>query len=380
MQENKNQAAVSYPKISVVVVNYNLAGYLEDALQSVVDQNYPNLELIVVDGGSTDGSQAVIERFADKIHWWVSEPDKGQYDAVQKGFSHSTGEIMYWLNSDDMLQRRALFVVAEVFQTFPEIEWLTGIASEYHPDGHIVQRITLPWSRWSRLRYLTYDFQFIQQESTFWRRSLWEKAGATMSTELKLAGDMELWARFFRHAKLYTVQSLLGGFRYRREGQRSRDQRLQYLAECRLVAKRERQNLGILARIGLSALRPVGLGLGIWFFYDVPIIRLLYLGIFNLPPVISYDFNQMRYRKKRIQVKHPPVFLGGRTISSAEIEWPGIADRPFCFSSLFQAYLNSTFVVSVASPMRNLTKYIPAAWFFKSISCKKPFVWANSVL
>jgi hypothetical protein len=136
-----------------------------------------------------------------------------------------------------------------------------------------------------------------------------------MSTELKLAGDMELWARFFRHAKLYTVQSLLGGFRYRREGQRSRDQRLQYLAECRLVAKRERQNLGILARIGLSALRPVGLGLGIWFFYDVPIIRLLYLGIFNLPPVISYDFNQMRYRKKRIQVKHPPVFLGGRTVS-----------------------------------------------------------------
>jgi glycosyltransferase involved in cell wall biosynthesis len=177
MQENKNQEAVSYPKISVVVVNYNLAGYLEDALRSIVDQNYPNLELIVVDGGSSDGSQAVIERFADKIHWWVSEPDKGQYDAVQKGFSHSTGEIMYWLNSDDMLQRRALFVVAEVFQTFPEVEWLTGIASEYHPDGHIVQRITLPWSRWSRLRYLTYDFQFIQQESTFWRRSLWEKAG-----------------------------------------------------------------------------------------------------------------------------------------------------------------------------------------------------------
>ncbi len=315
MQENKNQEAVSYPNSSVVVVNYNLAGYLEDALRSIVDHNYPNLELLVVDGGSSDGSQAVIEWFADKIHWWVSEPDKGQYDAVQKGFSHSTGEIMYWLNSDDMLQRRALFVVAEVFQTFPEVEWLTGIASEYHPDGHIVQRITLPWSRWSRLRYLTYDFQFIQQESTFWRRSLWEKAGATMSTELKLAGDMELWARFFRHAKLYTVQSLLGGFRYRREGQRSRDQRLQYLAECRLVAKRERQNLGILARIGLSALRPVGLGLGIWFFYDVPIIRLLYLGIFNLPPVISYDFNQMRYRKKRIQVKHPPVFLGGRTVS-----------------------------------------------------------------
>jgi glycosyltransferase involved in cell wall biosynthesis len=315
MQMSVREATVHFPKISVVVVNYNLAVYLSDALHSVVDQNYPNLELIVVDGGSTDGSQAVIQQFVDKIHWWVSESDKGQYDAVQKGFAHSSGEIMYWLNSDDMLQRGALFVVAEVFQTFPEVEWLTGIASEYHPDGHIVQRITLPWSRWSRLRYLTYDFQFIQQESTFWRRSLWEKAGGQMSSDLKLAGDMELWARFFRHAKLYTVQSLLGGFRYRREGQRSRDHRLQYLAECRSVAQRERQKLGIFARIGLSVLRPVGLGLGIWFFYDVPIIRLLYLGIYNLPPVISYDFNRMKYRKKRIQVKHPPVFFGGKTIS-----------------------------------------------------------------
>ncbi|MFN8393971.1 MAG: hypothetical protein U0176_04785 [Bacteroidia bacterium] len=92
-----------------------------------------------------------------------------------KGFDRSTGEIMYWLNNDDMLQRRALWVVAEVMQAFPDVEWLTGIASEYHPDGHNVRRITLQWSRWSRTRYLTWDFQFIQQESTFWKRSLWEK-------------------------------------------------------------------------------------------------------------------------------------------------------------------------------------------------------------
>jgi glycosyltransferase involved in cell wall biosynthesis len=304
-----------FPTISVVVVNYNLGKYLDDALRSVVEQGYPALQLIVIDGGSNDDSLDVIRKYEAHLDYWVSEPDKGQYDAVQKGFAHATGEIMYWLNSDDMLQRRALFVVAEVFQTFPEIQWLTGLASEYHPDGLIVQRITLPWCRWSRLRYLTYDFQFVQQESTFWRRELWEKAGGTMSLELKLAGDMELWARFFRHAKLYTVQSLLGGFRYRREGQRSRDFRDNYLNECASVVHRERTRLGLLPRLGLSLLRPFAMALGIWFFYDVPLIRLPYIWLHNLPRVVSYDFGKMRFVKKRILVKHPPVFLWGRALS-----------------------------------------------------------------
>ena len=303
---------MDYPKISVVVVNFNLGSYLKAALDSVVDQAYPNLELIVVDGGSTDDSVEVIKGFESHIEWWVSEPDNGQYDAVQKGFQKSSGEIMYWLNSDDMLQRRALFVVAEVFQSFPEIDWLTGLASEYHPDGQNVQRITLPWCRWSRMRYLTYDFQFIQQESTFWRRSLWEKAGSHLSSELKLAGDMELWARFFRHAKLHTVQSLLGGFRYRREGQRSRDFRMQYLNECASVVKRERKAFGIFGRMALSIFRPISLAFGIWFFYDVPIIRLAYLGMMSLPKVISYDFGKMQWVKKRILVKQPPVWLWGK--------------------------------------------------------------------
>lgn len=306
---------MTYPKISVVVVNYNLGAYLDDALRSVVEQDYPALELIVVDGGSTDDSVAIIERYAQHIHWWVSEPDRGQYDAVQKGFAQSTGELMYWLNSDDMLQRRALHVVAEVFQSFPEVQWLTGLASEYHPDGQNIQRITLPWCRWSRLRYLTYDFQFIQQESTFWRRGLWEQAGGHLSADLQLAGDMELWARFFRHARLHTVQSLLGGFRYRREGQRSRDFRERYVAECAGVVQRERKRLGWAARLGLTLLRPLAMGLGLWFFYDVPLVRLPYCWLHNLPPVISYDFGQMRFVQKRILVKHPPVFLWGRVLS-----------------------------------------------------------------
>ena len=193
---------MEWPRISVVVVNYNLGFTLGDALESIVSQNYPNLELIVVDAGSTDGSVEIIRSYEENITWWVSEPDEGQYHGIQKGFEKTTGEIMAWLNSDDKYLPRGLFQVAKIFQTFSEVEWIQGHPMEYTPDGGVINRISAPWGRWSQRRYLTYDFQFIQQESTFWRRSLWEKAGSTLGLEFSLAADMELRARFFRHAKL----------------------------------------------------------------------------------------------------------------------------------------------------------------------------------
>ncbi len=189
---------------------------------SVLTQDHQPLEYIVVDGGSTDGSREIIQKYADRLAWWTSERDGGQLDAINKGFSHSTGEIMAWLNSDDKLAPWALSVVAEIFQALPEVQWLTSLAQiRWDARGRAVRCLT--HRGFSREGFLAgenlprnghYTTGWIQQESTFWRRSLWERAGGQVRTDFPYAADFELWSRFFAHADLYGVETPLGGFRF----------------------------------------------------------------------------------------------------------------------------------------------------------------------
>lgn len=211
---------MSRPRFSIVTPSFNQGEFLEETICSVLDQAYPDLEYVVMDGGSSDNSVEVIQRYAGHLTYWTSGKDSGHYDAIVKGFAYTSGDVMAWINSDDKYTPWAFSVVAEIFATFPHIEWLTtayplvwdrhGRAVECSYRGGFDRRAfmrgaNLPQGRW-------HGGAFIQQESTFWRRSLWERAGATIDNST-IAGDFELWARFFGHAALHTVKAPLAGFR-----------------------------------------------------------------------------------------------------------------------------------------------------------------------
>ncbi|MCH7686389.1 MAG: glycosyltransferase, partial [Planctomycetes bacterium] len=115
------------PKISIVTPSFNQGRYLEETIQSVLSQDYPNLEYMIMDGGSTDESFDILHRYESRLTFWQSSPDGGQYEAINSGFARTDGEIMAWINSDDKYTPWAFSVVAEIFLTFPEIEWITTL-------------------------------------------------------------------------------------------------------------------------------------------------------------------------------------------------------------------------------------------------------------
>ncbi len=228
------------PKISVVTPSFNQRGFIEQTILSVINQRYPALEYIVVDGGSTDGTVDVLRRYEDRLASWISEPDKGQYDAINKGFSQTNGEIMGWINSDDQYLPWTLAVVAQIFSQFPQVEWVTPLfqfclganglpstckAVEGFSRNAFFRGANLPGGDWPAENY-------IQQEGTFWRRTLWDRAGGRVDAGMHLAGDFELWARFFAHdAELIGVALPLGAFQYH-DDQKTAANMKEYFAEA----------------------------------------------------------------------------------------------------------------------------------------------------
>jgi len=226
----------TFPKISIVTPNYNYGHFLEQTIQSVLNQNYPNLEYVIIDGGSKDNSIEVIKKYEHKLAYWVSEPDGGMYDAINKGFSHCTGDLMAWINSDDMYLPWTFDVVADIFSSLPQVQWISSLQPgivDYKSCSRWFGKIEgFSKQAFKEGRYAgkNHSSEFIQQESTFWKKSLWQLAGATMSTLYTQAGDFELWNRFYNYSELYGVANPLSLFRINFQQKTFNFE--QYLKEC----------------------------------------------------------------------------------------------------------------------------------------------------
>lgn len=231
------------PRISIVTPSYNQEKYLEECIDSVLSQGYPNLEYVIMDGGSTDGSVEIIKKYEKYLTYWQSQPDGGQYQAINAGFARTTGEIMAWLNSDDHYHPNVFLKIACTFSEYQYVDWITGIRTIWGAEGEI-QSMDRSTPYFSRLKYLSGNFgtPCIQQESTFWRRSLWERAGGQLNTKCTLAADAELWLRFFRYAPLYNLNAFTGGFRHHGD-QRSVLQAQKYVEEIKAEINRELETL-----------------------------------------------------------------------------------------------------------------------------------------
>ena len=192
---------MAWPRISVVTPSYEQARFLEATLLSVIRQGYPNLEYIVMDGGSLDGSDRIIRRYADNLAFWTSQPDGGQTDALIRGLARANGDIMCWLNSDDLLEPWTLREVGEFFQSHAHARAVYGDATWIDIDGEPMK----PKKEHAFNEFIwLYDHNFIPQPSTFWRRDLYEEVGG-LDANYRIAMDADLWIRFAQITKIHHV-------------------------------------------------------------------------------------------------------------------------------------------------------------------------------
>ena len=199
-----------YPKITVVTPSYNQGQYLEQTIKSVIGQNYPNLEYIVMDGGSTDQSVSIIERYERYLAYWVSAPDGGQSRAIAKAFDMATGDIVAWLNSDDIYLPGTLQKLSEAYNANLSAEWWIGNTFTINPQNHVVKRW---YARPTNLQKLLYSGMPAAQPSTFWKRETYVELGG-LDANMQFCFDYDLNIRFAQRASPFIITSFLSAFRF----------------------------------------------------------------------------------------------------------------------------------------------------------------------
>ena len=196
-------------RVSIVTPSFNQAEYLEDTIQSVLAQDYPNLEFIIVDGGSTDGSVEIINKYTDHLTWWISERDRGQADGINKGLRRARGDIVAWLNSDDIYLPGAIQAAVDIFDANHGLGMVFGDAISIDREGHPLNRLSFgDWGLTELLR-----FQIICQPAVFMRRSALEQVGYLDDT-FHFMLDHHLWMRIAARFEIKHAAQIWAGARY----------------------------------------------------------------------------------------------------------------------------------------------------------------------
>jgi len=199
----------SYPKISIITPNYNYGRFLEETIRSVVLQGYPNLEYIIIDGNSTDNSVEIIKKYAKWFAYWVSEPDTGQTDAINKGFKMITGDIVAWINADDTYAKGALKIVSIFFNDNPHISMIYGACNLVDINSNVLNKYpTVDFN----IKKLISDWNYIPQPATFFKKKVLNEVGL-LDTSFNFSMDREFFIRIGKKYKIKRIQAVLGNVR-----------------------------------------------------------------------------------------------------------------------------------------------------------------------
>ncbi len=239
-----NKISSYLPKISVVTPSFNQGKYIKDTIDSVLSQNYPNLEYIVMDGGSTDGTVDILKSYGKKLKW-ESKKDRGQTHAINKGLNLATGEVLAYLNSDDIYLPGALQRVGEYYaQT--KADWITGDCLTIGEDGSLSKN---NWLISGYKRFLMFLYSpltlriadsMLPQPSTFWSRRAWERVG-DFKEEYHYVMDYDYWLRMSKYFRPHDLKVALSGFRFQ-DNSKSQTGRVKLMAEGMIALKKNGAN------------------------------------------------------------------------------------------------------------------------------------------
>jgi hypothetical protein len=198
-----------FPRFSIVMPSFNTAEYLRETIDSVIAQDYPDFEFLIVDGGSTDGTLEILRSYGGQIRW-ISEPDHGQCDALNKGFSMATGELLYWANADDPLELGALRHVAGLLTDLARPQWLAGAARLINGKGKefAVRKV----GKVDDATFLLWAVKWIPTQAVFWNRRMWDVAGP-FNEDLHYVMDLGLWERMYNQEPCIITNEVLARYR-----------------------------------------------------------------------------------------------------------------------------------------------------------------------